>query len=65
LRQELGRSSDGLPGLAQIPILGALFASQNFQKRQSELVIFVTPELHIPSEEQKVEMPKGWVRDEL
>ena len=33
----------GLPGFADIPILGALFRSTQFQKNQSELVIIVTP----------------------
>ncbi len=33
------------PGLADIPILGALFRSQEFVKGQTELVIFVTPRL--------------------
>jgi len=29
----------------QLPILGPLFASKNFQKNKTELVVFVTPEL--------------------
>ncbi|MBV1836765.1 type II and III secretion system protein family protein [Acetobacter estunensis] len=33
----------GLPGLGDIPILGALFRSDSFQHNQSELVIIVTP----------------------
>ncbi|WP_242010289.1 type II and III secretion system protein family protein [Acetobacter conturbans] len=33
----------GLPGLGDIPILGALFKSDSFQHNQSELVIIVTP----------------------
>ncbi|GBR02459.1 hypothetical protein AOE01nite_10210 [Acetobacter oeni] len=33
----------GLPGLSDIPILGALFRSNSFQHNQSELVIIVTP----------------------
>ncbi|AQS84497.1 MAG: type II and III secretion system protein family protein [Acetobacter aceti] len=33
----------GLPGLGDIPILGALFKSNSFQHNQSELVIIVTP----------------------
>ena len=31
------------PGLAKLPIIGALFRSQEFIKGQTELVIFVTP----------------------
>lgn len=35
--------TQGLPGLGNIPVLGALFRSQAFQKNQSELVVIVTP----------------------
>jgi pilus assembly protein CpaC len=33
----------GLPGLGDIPILGALFRSRQYQHNQTELVILVTP----------------------
>lgn len=39
---------DKLPGLGDIPGLGALFRSQQFQSGQTELVIFVTPHLAKP-----------------
>lgn len=35
----------GIPGLGDIPILGALFRSRNFQRNQTELVVLVTPYL--------------------
>ena len=38
-----------LPWLGDIPILGALFRSTQFQHDQSELVIFVTPEVINPA----------------
>ena len=31
------------PGLRSLPILGALFSSQSFQRNQTELVVIVTP----------------------
>ena len=34
---------NALPGLGDIPILGALFRSNSFQSKQTELVILVTP----------------------
>jgi|GEM_PF-239524 len=34
-----------VPGLGDVPVLGALFRSVNYQKNQTELVILVTPEL--------------------
>ncbi len=45
IKNEQGQSSEGLPFLRQIPILGRLFSSHNFRESQSELIIFVTPEL--------------------
>lgn len=38
------------PGLGDIPILGMLFRSSEFQKSESELVIIVTPHLAKPME---------------
>ncbi|WP_249039256.1 type II and III secretion system protein family protein [Fulvimonas soli] len=37
------KTFDKVPGLGQIPILGALFRSRNFQSNRTDLVIFVTP----------------------
>jgi pilus assembly protein CpaC len=50
LKNEMGSASQGLPGLSQIPILGALFSSKDFKNNRSELMIFVKPEL-LSSEE--------------
>lgn len=36
-------SSDGIPGLASIPILGNLFKSKEFINEKTELVVMVTP----------------------
>lgn len=36
-------SIDKVPGLGDIPILGALFRSTRFQNDETELVVFVTP----------------------
>lgn len=38
-----------IPGLASLPIIGALFSSTLFQKQQTELVIIVTPYIVKPS----------------
>ena len=43
--------SSGSPGLGDIPILGTLFRSSNFQRNESELVIIVTPYLVRPVRE--------------
>jgi pilus assembly protein CpaC len=37
------QSINGLPGLAELPVLGALFKSRNYLNQQTELVVIVTP----------------------
>ncbi len=46
-----------LPGVGEVPILGALFRSTDFQRNQSELVIAVTPYLVDPIKGSDVKMP--------
>jgi pilus assembly protein CpaC len=36
---------DRLPGLASLPVLGALFRSERFARQETELAVFVTPTL--------------------
>jgi pilus assembly protein CpaC len=48
---------DKFPGLGDIPILGLLFRSEDFQKDQTELVIFVTPRLAKPVSDDKIHLP--------
>jgi len=40
--------SRAVPGLGEVPILGALFRSVDFQTDETELVVLVTPELAAP-----------------
>jgi len=46
INQEISEDISGLWGLSEIPVLGALFKSQDFRDRKTELVIFVTPYLY-------------------
>jgi pilus assembly protein CpaC len=39
------RTITKVPGLGDIPVLGELFKSRDFQKKKSDLVIFLTPHL--------------------
>ncbi len=41
--------NNGVPFLGDIPVLGALFRSDNFQRQETELVILVTPYLVQPA----------------
>ena len=36
-------TDQGVPGLSEVPLLGALFRGDSFQRVQQELVITVTP----------------------
>lgn len=45
------------PGLGDLPVLGALFRSQEFQKRETELVIFATPHLARPVPRDEIRLP--------
>ncbi len=45
LSEEVRAVSQKLPALGDVPVLGALFSSVNYQKQVTELVILVTPEL--------------------
>jgi pilus assembly protein CpaC len=42
-------TTNALPGLGELPVLGALFKSNDFQRGESELVIIVTPYLVKPA----------------
>ena len=48
LQDSTDNNVSGLPGLGEIPILGALFRSNSFQHNQTELVIMVTPYIVAP-----------------
>ncbi len=43
IQEQTKQSINGLPGLQQVPILGALFRSRDYINHQTELMILVTP----------------------
>lgn len=51
-----------IPGLASLPILGALFESTEYQKQQTELVIIVTPYIVKPSSPECLTAPTDGLR---
>lgn len=58
LLQERGsRAVNQLPGLGNIPILGALFRSTEYLSEQTELVVLVTPYLVNPSPTNAIPVP--------
>ncbi|MFZ1989465.1 MAG: type II and III secretion system protein family protein [Alphaproteobacteria bacterium] len=57
LQDTLRQNIDGIPGLKDVPVLGALFRSRDFQNNETELVVMVTPYLVKPTEEKKIALP--------
>jgi pilus assembly protein CpaC len=51
-----------VPWLGDIPILGALFRSSEYQRAQSELVIIVTPHLVTPTRGEALALPTDRIR---
>jgi pilus assembly protein CpaC len=43
IQEQTKLAINGLPGLAQLPVLGALFRSRDFVNNQTELMVLVTP----------------------
>ncbi|MDB5316893.1 MAG: fimbriae assembly protein [Rhodospirillales bacterium] len=48
LQRSSRQSGSGIAGIGEIPVLGALFRSNRFQRNETELVIIVTPYLVRP-----------------
>jgi pilus assembly protein CpaC len=57
MSNDMQNSLSGLPGIKDIPIIGKLFSSVNFQHNQSELVISVTAYLVGPTDAAAVASP--------
>ena len=57
LKDQTSADIQQLPGLKDLPVLGALFRSTTFQRNESELVIAVTPYLVDPLKSSDVKLP--------
>lgn len=57
LEEKSSQQINQFPWLGDIPILGALFRSRDFQTEQTELVILVTPYLVSPSPANSIPVP--------
>ena len=51
------QAADQYPGLADLPIIGALFQSDEFSRRETELVIVVTPYIVKPGDPGQLQYP--------
>jgi pilus assembly protein CpaC len=50
IQEQTKQTLDGIPGAGDIPVLGALFRSRDFQNDETELVVIVTPYLVDPTD---------------
>ncbi len=57
LQNETKQNLDSLPGLMNLPILGTLFRSRDFQNGETELVVIVTPYLVNPTKPGDLQTP--------
>jgi len=57
LNENLREAVEKFPGLGAIPVLGALFRSQDFINQETELVITVTPHLAKPMAPEDLRLP--------
>lgn len=68
LQEEIRATASRLPGLGDLPVLGALFRSVDYRKNLTELAILVTPEIVAPLNPSEVaplpgdgyEEPNDW-----
>lgn len=62
LQDDFTDSINQVPWLGDIPILGALFRSTNYQRSQSELVVIITPHLVSPTSGEALALPTDRIR---
>ncbi len=57
IKDTMRQAIDGTPGLKDLPILGSLFRSRDFEQKETELVVIVTPYLVEPVHESQLATP--------
>lgn len=57
LRNDMTNNMEGVPGIMDVPILGALFRSSSFQKLESEMVVIVQAFIVQPTQQQRLSLP--------
>src|SRR5690606_20444887 len=45
IKEQTGKSTQGIAALKNIPVIGLLFSSEDFRNDRTELVVFVTPKV--------------------
>ncbi len=62
LQDDFTDSSSQLPWIGDVPILGALFRSANYQRRQTELVIIISAHLVTPTRGEALALPTDRIK---
>jgi pilus assembly protein CpaC len=62
LQDDFRNAASQLPWVSDLPVLGALFRSADFQRSQTELVIIVTPHLVTPVAGEALALPTDRIR---
>lgn len=57
IKKDFSDTLKGLPGIQNVPVLGALFRSTSFQNNETEVVIIVTVHLARPTTRQNLLLP--------
>lgn len=57
IENKIVQDSQKLPGLGDIPILGALFRSDAFRRNETELLVVITPYLVKPVDARRIALP--------
>ena len=57
LSHDIREVASKFPVLGEVPVLGSLFRSSNFQKNETELIVIVTPHLVKPLDRSKQPLP--------
>lgn len=65
IQQKSRQAINGFPGLLNIPILGTLFRSRDYQRDESELMIAVTPYIAKPMSANAVTRPDAGFADAM
>ena len=63
LSEDTRQNIDGFPGLKDVPMLGTLFRSRDFIRRESELVVIVTPYVVRPTARKELARPSDGLGD--
>ncbi|HEY8161706.1 MAG TPA: type II and III secretion system protein family protein [Methylocystis sp.] len=63
LTQQSAQAITGVPGLLNLPVLGALFRSRDYQRNETELLVVVTPYIARSLTQQEVARPDDGFAD--